>query len=221
MAEVREIADGVHVVDAPQRFFGIEVGTRMTLLELGGGLLVHSPIAFEPEHVAHLGTPRWVLAPNLFHHLYVGTWECETWGVRGLPKKRPDVDFAGVIDSGVIDSDESPFGTDLWVYGIRSFKPTNEVVVLHRPSRTLVVSDLCFNLESDAPWLTRVVMWLALGYPGPRTTVLERWFMKRERAREDLRTIPDQDFDRLIMAHGHVIETGGKDALRRAFNWLL
>ena len=62
---------------------------------------------------------------------------------------------------------------------------------------------------------------MARGYPGPRTTVLERWFMKRELAREDLKTILDQNFDRVIMAHGDPIETGGKDALRSAFDWLL
>jgi len=210
MAEIRTVAPGVRVVDAPQRFLGIEVGTRMTLLELEGGVLAHSPIPVITEI-----EPRWVLAPNLFHHLYVGEWGCEKWGVPGLPDKRPDVSFAGVLE------DEHPFGDEVWAYGLRCFAATNEVVLVHRPSKTLLVSDLCFNLGREAPWLTRAAMWLAMGYPGPRTTVLERALMKRERARDDLRTILEQDFDRVIMAHGEVIDTGGKDALRRAFHWLL
>lgn len=209
MSEIRGIAPGVRVVDAPQRFFGIEVGTRMTLLELDGGLLAHSPIPYRADI-----EPRWVLAPNLFHHLYAGEWPCEKWGAPGLPEKRRDVEFAGVVD------ESHPFGDEIWVHRLRSFKPSNEVVLLHRPSRTLIVSDLCFNLGPDAPALTKTVMWLAMGYPGPRTTVLERGLMKRDLARIDLATILEQDFDRVVMAHGHVIESGGKDALRAAFHWL-
>ena len=58
------------------------------------------------------------------------------------------------------------------------------------------------------------------GYPGCRATLLERVFMDREAARKDLRGLPALDFDRLVMSHGDVIETGGKDVLRGAYSWL-
>ncbi len=209
---LREVAPGVRVADAKQRFVGLEVGTRMTVLELSAGTLVHSPIAQRPDSVE----ARWVLAPNLFHHLYVGAWsEAEAWGAAGLGKKRKDVQFAGEI----VDANH-PFGDEVWVHPIQCFSFTNEVVVLHRPSRTLIVSDLVFNLPPTSPWLTRFAMWLMRGYPGPRVTLLEKWGMKREAARADLTTILEQDFDRVIMAHGDIIESGGKEALRNAFAWL-
>lgn len=216
--QLRQVTDAVHVIDAPQGFFGLELGTKMTVLDLGGDLLVHSPVAMDPRAIEHLGRPRWVLAPNLFHHLHVGGWAdagLETWGAPGLPDKRDDVKFAGVVEPGM-----RPFGDDIDVLTLSCFPLSNEVVLLHKPSRTLVATDLFFNIQPNAPWATRVAMWFAGGYPGPRTTVLERFGMKRELARKDIATIAAWDFDRVIMSHGAILETGGKEAMLQAFRWL-
>ena len=214
----RELAPGVHVAEAKQRYLGLEMGARMTLLETDGGLLVHSPVALDPEEVARIGAARWVLAPNLLHHLYVGPWAeagVEAWAAPGLVAKRPDVDFRGEVEDG-----SRPFGDDVWVKPMACFAMTNEVVVLHRPSRTLVVTDLVFNIAPTAPWATRAAMRCLCGYPGCKTTLLERAGIRRGVAREELQEILSWDFDRLIMSHGEVIETGGKDALLGAFGWL-
>jgi len=218
MSELRPVTPGVHALEARQRFMGIEVGTRMTVLELDGGLLVHSPVAVDPAIVAPLGEPRWVLAPNLLHHLYVGPWAeagLEPWAAPGLVEKRPDLAFAGTANA-----EGHPFGPDLDVLPLKCFGMTNEVVILHRPSRTLVVSDLVYNFTTAAPWLTKAAMWCLGGYPGCRTSLIERIGFRRAVAREELRVLADWDFDRLIMAHGEIVETGAKDALLRAFHWL-
>lgn len=215
---LRELSDGVHVVERPQRFWGIELGARMTVLELEGGLLVHSPLDLDSSTVAHLGTLRWALAPNKFHHLYVGRWVsagAEAWATESLLAKRPDVPFAGVVARG-----SAPFGGDVALFPLTCLPFVDEVVVLHRPSRTLLVADLVFNLDATAPWLTRAAMRCALGYPGASASVIERTLMRRDVARREIAELLDQDFDRLIVAHGDVIEMGGKDALARAYAWL-
>lgn len=214
-----EIADGVHVADAAQRFLGLELGARMTVIELAGGLLVHSPIAMDPAALFDRGSPRWVLAPNLFHHLYLGPWVeagLEAWGAPGLAAKRSDLTFAGTLGRA-----EHPFGGDIEVFPITCFSMTNEVVLLHRPSATLVATDLVFNVPPTAPWATRVGMRAMLGYPGCRTTLLERLGMKRDRARREIGELLELPFDRLVMAHGDIVERGGPEALQSAFRWLL
>ncbi len=216
--ELREVCSGVHVAEAPQRFYGLEVGARMTVLSLEGGLLVHSPLAMDPGAIAHLGTPRWVLSPNLLHHLYVGPWidaGLEGWAAPGLSEKRPDVTFHGVVSAGA-----HPFGDEIQLLPMTCFTLTNEVVLLHRPSRTLVVTDLVFNFSPTSPWTTRAAMRCACGYPGCKTTLLERVGMRRPELRRELAQIAAWDFDRVIMAHGDIIETGGKEALLDAFSWL-
>jgi hypothetical protein len=219
---MRTLAPGLHVHDESLRFFGIEVGARATVMETDTGVLLHSPLprrAIEPGLSAVVGVdaPRWVVAPNRLHHLFVGEWieaGCEAWAAPGLPEKRPDLAVHGVL------TDAPPFGPDIGVFPLSCFAFTNEVVFLHRPSRTLVVTDLLFHFGRDAPWLTRVAMACAGGYPGCRTTLLERVGFDRPTARREIGALLELDFDRLVMAHGHPIESGGRAALRDAMRWL-
>ena len=44
--------------------------------------------------------------------------------------------------------------------------------------------------------------------------------MKRAVARREIQALVDLDFDRLVMSHGDVIETGGREALANAFSWV-
>jgi Domain of unknown function (DUF4336) len=47
---MRELARNLWVVERPQRFYGLEVGTRMTVIRLAGGsLLLHSPVSLDRE----------------------------------------------------------------------------------------------------------------------------------------------------------------------------
>lgn len=215
---IRQLGPGLHVVDAPQRFLGLEIGSRMTVLQLDGGLLVHSPVAVDPAILEPLGEPRWVLAPNTFHHLHAGPWldaGLEGWAARGLPAKRPDLAFEGEIEAGA-----SPFGTQVELFPLTCFPLTNEIVVLHRPSRTLIVTDLLFNFPRTAPLATRAAMTMALAHPGCRSSVLERIGFARAAARRELAEIGARDFDRVVLPHGDVVETGGRQALRDAYRWL-
>lgn len=208
----------VYTFEAPQRFLGLPLGCRMTVIDIAGGLLLYSPIAVEPEAITALGTPRWLLSPNKLHHLYAGPWlerGLEGWAAPGLPEKRPDLSFDHVVEARC-----SPFGDDVELIPLRCFKMANEVVLHHRPSRTLVVTDLVFNFTRDDPWITRAAMWCSGAYPGCRASVLERVGMDRTIARVEIAALLELDFDRLIPAHGAIIETGGKDALRGAYRWL-
>jgi len=215
---MREIAPGMHILERPLRFLGIEMGTRMTVLQLSDGLLVHSPIDIPPETLKELGEPRWVLAPNKFHHLFVKPMVdagLEGWAAPGLPEKRRDVSFNGVVESGT-----HPFGPDVEVVTLSCFSLSNEVVLFHKLSRTLLVTDLVFNFPPTAPWLTRAAMRCMCGYPGCQTSLLERVGMNRAIAREEIASILDFEFERIVMAHGDVIERDARETFAHAYRWL-
>ena len=62
---------------APQRFYGIPMGCRMTVARLSDGrLFVHSPIRLEhvKEDLDALGEVAFVVAPSFIHHLYVSAF---------------------------------------------------------------------------------------------------------------------------------------------------
>jgi hypothetical protein len=104
-----------------------------------------------------------------------------------------------------------------------AFRPLNEVVFFHRTSRTLLLTDLLFNVPSGAGSLiSRLVLWLD-GCNGraavPRTFRLLLKF-RRSSVRGQMERILGWDFDRIVLAPGAVIETDGKGALERAWSFL-
>ena len=203
--------------DRDLRFLGVEIGCRMTIIDLDGDLLLHSPIDVELDQLP-AGTPRWFLSPNKMHHLSAGLWldrGLEGWAAPGLPEKRPDLSFHHVVTEPC-----EPWGDRILLMPTFSFSLTNEVVLLHRPSKTLVVTDLAFHFTESYPWLTRASMAVSGAYPGCKVSILEKVGMKRDLAREEIGAILELDFDRLILSHGESFETGGKDQFRGAYRWL-
>ena len=94
----------------------------------------------------------------------------------------------------------------------------NEVVLLHRPTRTLVLTDLAFNLPPGARNEARLFHRLvgAAGRFGPHR-VVRLGIRDRAAAARSLEHVLGWDFDRVIVSHGEVLESGGKAALRAAF----
>ena len=108
---LRELGTNIWVADRPQRFWGLEVGTRMTVIRLDdGSLLLHSPVALDARlrrELDALGPVRFVVAPNRVHHLYAGKVadvyaESRLWIGPGLETKRPDLKYVAVL------GDEAP-----------------------------------------------------------------------------------------------------------------
>lgn len=219
------VADRLWVQAQRLRFAGVETGTRMSVVRLAnGGLFVHSPVSLDAatrEAVDALGPVKAVVAPSRFHHLYVGEWikaypDAVAYACPGLERKRPDLAWHGVL--GNEPEKEWRGEIDQVFFGARSLE--NEVVFFHRSSRTLLCADLIFNLGSHPSRLTRIVAFL-MGNRKPGATLLEHVIIRdRKAARAQVDRMLAWDFDRIVLAHGGLIETGGQQVLRRAYAWL-
>lgn len=224
---LRELAPDLWVTERSLRFAGIEVGTRMSVIRLrDGGLFVHSPVFPDAElrkELDALGPVRFAVAPNRFHHLYVGDFisaypEVECFCAPGLAEKRSDLSWAGTL------TDEAPEG---WAGQIdqrlfQGYAVANEVLFLHRASRTLLATDIVFNVGPEVPPLTRFFFRLMGSYDRFGSSRLERLLIRdRPAARASLERVLEWDFDRVILAHGRVLEGGGVEALRSGYDWLL
>ena len=97
----------------------------------------------------------------------------------------------------------------------------NEVVFYHRASRTLVLTDTAHNIGPDAAAFTRFFFKLFGGYGRLSTSLAERVATKdRAAVRRTVDAILQWDIQRVIMAHGHIVEGNGAQALRDAYAWL-
>jgi len=224
---LRELHDDLWVADRPQRFLGLPVGTRMTVIRLEDrSLLLHSPVSLDPElrrELDSLGPVRFAVAPNRVHHLYAGKVataypDALLWVAPGLERKRPDLVFAGVL------GDEAPVGwkgqVDQVFFRGRPYE--NEVVFFHRASRTLMLCDLAFNFGAGTHPVTRLLLQTIRSYDRFGPSRLDPLLIRdRPAARESLERILAWDFDRVVVAHGQVLESGGREALRGGYAWLL
>jgi len=222
---LQHIATNLWVEARKLRFWGLETGTRMSVVRLSNGsLFVHSPVELDNDtrsEVEKLGSVRVVIAPSRMHHLYIGEWmdaypEARAFCCPTLEKKRSDIAWHAVL--GDEPEPEWRGEIDQVFFGARSLE--NEVVFHHRQSRTLLCADAVFNLaDHDSP-LTRIVAVL-MGGRKPGATWLERALIRdRRAAREQIDRMLAWDFDRIVLAHGDIIEAGGRDVLRNAYAWL-
>ena len=87
-----------------------------------------------------------------------------------------------------------------------------EHAVFHRPSRTLIVADLFFNPDPEAPGWTHFLMSMVAGRKhGPGISRALKFATKDKQAfGESLQKIGEWDFDRIIVGHGAIIPTDGK-----------
>lgn len=224
---LREVSpERLWVAEMPLRFYGVEVGTRMTACRLlDGGLWLHSPVRLTEElreNLDRLGAVRFVVAPNKLHHLFVGDYlssypEAQLYASPGLPEKRPDLRFHGVLG----DAPEPGWAEDLDQTVFRGERQLEEIVFFHRASRTLILADLVQSGHPDSSWLTRLATRLNGTYerPGPPAPV-RLGFRDKAAARASLERVLSWDFERIVLAHGRVVETGGKAVFEHAYSFL-
>ncbi len=72
------LAEDLWTVRRAQRFIGVELGSRMTVIRLAADdLLLYSPVALDGslcDQLAAIGRVRYVVAPNRMHHLHVADY---------------------------------------------------------------------------------------------------------------------------------------------------
>ena len=224
---LRELAANLWVTEQPFRYFGIEVGARTTIIKLSNGsLLVHSPTRLDTalrDDLDRKGKVAFVVAPNRFHHVFIGDYQkaypqAVFFCAPGLDTKRADLKFNAVLGDDV----QPEWSSQLDQLVFRAFPPLNEVVFLHRASRTVIFTDLLFNVTHTDSTLSRLAFTLDGGFKKPavaRTFKLLIRF-KRGQARALIDRVLSWDFDRVVLAHGDVIETGGKRAVAEAWSFV-
>lgn len=198
---------------------GTSLPCRTTLLRSAPGELVCvSPGPLSPEDVSAisaLGTVTWLVAPNLFHHLHLRPAQEAFAGSRiaapaGLTEKRKTL----TIDAGLSAVD---LGDDIQAFAIDGEPKIQEFALYHRPSKTLVVTDLIFNLGKPKGLLGPLIFRIMGTYNQLAASRLVKFMVKDDAAfRDSVRQLLDLEIDGLIMAHGTPIERDGRQALRSA-----
>ena len=221
--------EGLWLVDGPiVEVAGFRYPTRMTVIKLADeGLLICSPVALAPPlqaEVEALGEVRWLVAPNSLHHVFLKDWQgaypnAQIFAPPGLRKKRPDIRF----DEDLTGHAPSAWAPDVDQVIVGGNLITSEVVLFHRPSGTVIFTDL---IQHFAPgWFTgwRAVVAKLDRMTAPQPEVPQKFrnaFINRSAARKAIRKILDWPFDKVVMAHAPPVRSDGRAFIARAFGWL-
>ncbi len=213
-------------IDTPMPKAGLEMGARLSICRLrSGDLWVHAPLEIaQSDQIAieNLGAVMQIVVPNTFHFTQVEAFAARfpsatvyaPNALEGKLKDVPHLDLGENIGLFEGDFDARLFDTAPLLH---------EWVFCHRASKTLRLTDLCFNIEAPENLVGKVgasVLDLGHGLAPSRALRLDLAIGDRKKTRELLDEVLGWDFDRVSVAHGAVVESGGKEAFRMAFEWL-
>jgi hypothetical protein len=208
---------------------GAVMQTRMNIVRPDdGALLVHSPTPVDDAlaaEIAALGPVGYIVAPNCFHHLHVTPFltrfpAAKVYGAPGLAQKRPDLTLAGTLEDGAA----VPWTGVLDHIALGGAPKLNEVVFLHRASRSLLVTDLLFNVTAPDNWVTGVVLRLMGTYKRLGPSRLLRWRLTKDRRalKADVERMLAWDFVRVLPGHGEVFDSlDAREQARASLGWVL
>lgn len=155
-----------------------------------------------------------IVAPNQLHSAGVPQAlalfpQARVWGAPELRKLKPEIKWTHTLTKYQwLYQDELP------AIPLNGMPKLNEMVFVHRSSRSLIVCDLCFNLlglKGIGPWLVLHLFGTYNRFGVSRYFVQlieDKWALKK--SLEELLTY---DFDRIIVGHGDLVLEDGKNKL--------
>jgi hypothetical protein len=218
---MQQIAENLWVARYPMKLLGANLGRTVTVIRVGGQLVIHSTAPFTAEDAAairELGTPAWMVEGANIHDTFTVQGravfpEADMYVPPGFPET------GGGMAPKPLSLPPTEWQGHLEALPIAGMPGLNEHVFLHVPSRTLIVADLVFNVPTTAGAWVRLLLKLASGLKaGPGVS---RLFLKEVKDptafKQSLAKMMQWDFDRVIVGHGDIIERGGKETLARIF----
>lgn len=209
-------------------FFSFPYSTRMAVIRLSNGeLFVWSPIALDDAlraEIDALGKVAHLVSPNKIHHLFLGEWKAAYSAARlyaapGLIRRRPDLTFDAVLG----DSPEPAWRNDIDQVALTGSIFMTEIVFFHRASHSALFADYLQNFPRDwfKGWRGCVARMDGLVQPdssAPRELRLTYW--NRRKGRRTLAHIMAWKPERVVVAHGEVVQGRGAEFIRHGFRWL-
>jgi hypothetical protein len=228
---MQTFAPNVWIIEGPQvRDMGVLFTTRMTVVQLANGSLwVDSPVPVSFEtltRITELGPVRYLVAATPRHVWRLDAWhtlfpEAQLWASRPTPftLKKGHLPLSGVLRDRPIPA----WADELDQLAFKGSPLIEEVLFLHRASRTLILDDLIQFHPSVKGKPLRNAFFKLEGVAAPPGGVgrdIRLTFTQRDLARRSLAKLLSWDFDKLIIAHGDCIEQDAKPFVEQAFRWL-
>ena len=228
MPELTEYIPGqIWLKEYPFHFAGCDFYARMTVIRLSDSrIMLHSPCEIDEtlkKQIQSLGTTAYIVAPGSYHFSYICSAqkafpEAETFICPGVERKAPDIEFDRMLGDRPDPGWEADFDQVL----VRGSRFIQEVTFYHKLTKTLILVDLLENFTDSTPgvsWMLK--FWFKIFFrmwnnPKPAPEYQLGWKDKAE-AGKSLRRILSWQIERIIIAHGDLIEEKAVETLTKAW----
>jgi hypothetical protein len=180
-------------------------------------LLLSPHPSLTTEDFESMGNVTDIVAPSLMHHLGIKNAvaalpQAKLWGVLGLEQKRKDITW-----SHFLDTENWPYNNELVAIHLAGMPKINEFAFFHKATKTLFVTDLCFNILDDSGFGG----WLIYNIFGTyKRLAVNKFFLKgvsdKEAFKKSLTYLFSYEFDDIVVCHGAVVKGAGRAKLRAA-----
>lgn len=209
-----ELAPNILLQRHALKLAGCNLGRVVSIIRLASGkTVVHSTANFLGEHIAEIrevGEPGWLVEATNCHDTFARAGRT---AFPEIPFLTPS-GFKGAETLGATPFIHAPpeWAGELELIEICGMPKLREHVVFHRPSKTLIVADLLFNLPPEAGRWTLGFMRAMAGmreYPG-MSRLFRLCIKDRAAFVASMREIAALDFERIVVAHGEPIVVNAK-----------
>jgi len=230
MSALQEFGEGLWTADGPDvAFFFFPYPTRMAVARLtNGDLWIWSPVALTPElkrETDALGRVAHLVSPNLLHHLFLNAWKsaypaAKLYGPADLARRKRNIAFDVLLG----DKPDPAWNGEIDLAALSGNVFMTEYVFFHRASRTAMVADYVQNFRPGRykgwrGWLARMDGLVQPQSSAPRELRITYW--NRRAGRAALARILAWQPEKVVVAHGELVPSGGGEFIRHGFRWLL
>lgn len=209
--KLTSFAEGVWFARDSYRLFGVDLGTKMTVVRLDDKkLLIYSPIKINDslcQQLMELGDPAYIIAPSILHNLHAEQWHSVFPHSMVYCAQGAKVRAEGrVLQQG----ERLPWDNQLISIFIDGMPKVNEWVFIHKKSNTLMLCDLLFNVrEPQNRWATLLLKLYGIYNRSAITPLYKLMIKDRKAFDKSLEILRNSYFNKIIIGHGDNISSEG------------
>lgn len=216
----KKIAEKIWTTSSDQTAFGLDIGTRTTVVDLDGkgSLFVHSPRIDTAEKLKELGNVNFAVLPNKWRRGNAVEFKvlfpnAVFFCAPELEKMEKNIPLTAITQDSTY-----PWSDQLEHLVIQGSPFFNEVAFYHKISRTLILADHGGYMYDGGPLTAQLGLKLLKSQKTPGWSDSEKKLYVRDRKlySDSISKLFEWDFIRAIVAHGPVLSTVEKTTIRSA-----
>ncbi|TLU66295.1 DUF4336 domain-containing protein [Thalassotalea litorea] len=219
-ATVKQFGENLFISSTFVKFYGATLQTRMAVIKADNNqLLIYSPIFLTDQikqSLADLGTVTWIIAPNKIHNQGLADYieafpDAKIFAAPGLKERCPQLKVDNVLH-GYQANFLSPDIDMITTQGNSFF---SEVLLLHKPSKTLIVADFIENMTKTTTSMLWLFKLFGVREKPMSSPEFRMYTTNAQQAQEALEIVDSWDFQQIFLCHGELITTNAGGVFNR------